>query len=204
MRKLLVLIVPLCVAAAACSSSPAYGEEDLEGIVLQLDEAPAGTQFVESQSGAFTAEELTSDENQLAQLEGEGLIAAFDAIFASPGLAGVEGTITRSGAIIVDSSAFVFESLDGAMTSFARLERDIRDSFGGVGTIFPIVVDDLGDEALAVRIEFFRAAAGPDVGVLYSWRVENLIVRLAVFGEMLDEIADVRPIADVVQSHTSS
>lgn len=202
MRKLSVLVVSVVVIAAACSSSRGFDEQDLAVVVLQLGEAPDDMQFVASQSGPFSIEELTTDETEIARLEGDGFIAAFDAIFASPGLAGVEGDISRSGARLVDSSAFVFASIQGAVSSFSQLETDVPGSFSELGTITPVVADDLGDEAFAVRVDFFNGALGPDVGVLYSWRVENLILRLVMWGEMVNEITDVRPIVDIMDSHT--
>ena len=181
MRKILSAAAALGLAAAACSSGPTYEEADLMAIVLQPDEAPETMQLVESESGSFVIEDVTSDETQLTLYAEEGFVSAYDSIFATPGLAGVPGDAIGRAAMIVDSSAYVYESLEGAETSFARL--------------------DLGDEAFALRVELSRQGLGLNVGVLYSWRVDNMIMRVVVFGNDSVEVDDVRPLADVMQQH---
>ena len=204
MRRLLATAAALAVLAVACSPSPAFDEDDLEALVLQADEAPEEMLLVADQSGAIAIEDLTQDETQLGLFTEEGLISGFDSVYATPGLAGVPGEPIGRVAMIIDSSAYLYESPDGAEMSFARLQREIPDSFDGIGTLFPFEVSDLGEEAFALRVELTRPGIGLDVGVLYSWRIENLILRLVVFGAEGIEDAEVRGLADAMHAHAAT
>ncbi len=58
-------------------------------------------------------------------------------------------------------------------------------------------IDGLGTENYGIRVDFFSPATGPDVGILHTWRVDNLILRLVVFGDGVED-AEVRALIDVV------
>jgi len=192
----LVAGLTLVLMATACSGG-AIDESELAAIVLQPDEASDGTFFVEAESGPVSLEELTADPNQSARLLLDGFVSGYDAIFASPGLAGVEGDISRSRSRLIDSSIFLYTSSEGAESSFGRLKVDAEATFQEFGPTTDLTIDELGTDAYGIRVEFSNPAAGPDVGIVHSWRVDNVILRIVVWGEDLQE-AEVRALVDIV------
>ena len=102
--------------AGTPTATPSAVEEQLNGMVLQLSDLPAGFSLV--QEGFSTNEDVAGDGEDaaeaLARLTEWGRIEGHGVVFAS------ETSSGQSGVLLVDSTASLYQSDSGAAASFAE------------------------------------------------------------------------------------
>lgn len=205
--RLTAVLLALVLPSASCSQ-PAAPEElefrtdfaatDLAEIVLQADEAPPGTDFVEETSGPFALEEFWPSSCCPTQQEAfgdAGFSSAYGSIFEKPGHSG-DPIDTRSGFEVVSSQAVLFLHDEGASEAMlAWIDYYAAPELG------PAPSEGLGEESAAF---VGNPNAPAEALFLYFWRIGPLLLNLRVSaGTGSVGIEDVRPLVDRINERAS-
>lgn len=189
-RRALIALLPL--ALVACSSARTYTLEDLPRLVLQKDEAPAGTTLDSSSSGTETLEEFAEDDAVKEKgLREAGFVRAQFQLFITEDIVG-----RGNKGILANSIALLFASADGAGVGITlikdAIERDGED-------LRALGLPALGDEAFALA---GTLQPGLPPGYAFLWRRENVVLGLVLAGDIagLNENA-ARDLAAVMDRH---
>jgi len=159
------------VLAAACSSDPpVFTPADLPRVVLQADDAPAGTRMVADASGERDLDAFARDGAERDGLEQDGFVLGYVVLFA-PEAWFDPNVHVGSDAVSVQVVAGLFEAPEGAASSLRRYLGDLRDR--QIESAEDLTVPDLGDEAYGLR---GVAPADGSPLLVYLWRVRNLIL----------------------------
>jgi hypothetical protein len=200
--SLLVLLV-----LAGCSQPAApeelefrsdFSADDLDQIVLQPQEAPAGTDFVEQSSGPFALEEFWPSSCCPSQQEAfreAGFSSAYGNIFEKPGHSG-DPIDTRDGFEVASSQAALFLDETGASEAMlAWIEYYAAPEMG------PAPTEGLGEESAGF---VGNPNAPAETLILYFWRIGPLLLNLRVSGGTGSiGLEDVRPLADRINARAS-
>jgi hypothetical protein len=167
-------IVASLLLLAGCRGEPMFTPADLPRIVLQEDEAPAGTRR-SSLSGASDLDGFARDERERDALQKDRFVAGYVAYFPP------ESYFLRQAGSPDDVSfqaiAGLFEAEDGASASLRRYVQDLRARQMRDASDVPSV--GLGEESFGL---FGSAAVDGSPLLIYAWRVRNLVLVLAASG----------------------
>ncbi|KPJ49696.1 MAG: hypothetical protein AMJ38_02900 [Dehalococcoidia bacterium DG_22] len=179
MRKLRLVVSGLTVLAAfvlaavmACGDgegevtptpTAAEVEEQLQGMVLQLEDLPSGVIraeefFVTNEESAASSED---QEGRLAMLEEWGRILGYDVTYPAS-----EEVMSQVGLLLVNSTASIYASEEGASASFADALQTARTTdwaalFGGAQEV---EVEELASPGWVAEMLWLRITAKAAVG----------------------------------------
>jgi hypothetical protein len=164
---------------------------ELNELVLRVEEAPEGTEFLAERSGTLRVEELwPSDCCPGPQLtfEEAGFATAYARVFEMPGHSD-DPIDTRPGWEEVSSAAVLFDTTTGASEALAEW-LEYYDS----PVLDRLPTDGLGEDAVAVT---GSPNAPAEVFYLYLWRVDRAVLALRVsVGTGSVSSAEVRELVD--------
>jgi hypothetical protein len=153
-----------------------FSAADLAQIVLQPDEAPPGTDFVEESSGPFALEEFWPSTCCPVQQEAfgdAGFSSAYGNIFEKPGHSG-DPIDTRPGVEVASSQAALFVDERGASQAMlAWIDYYAAPELG------PAPTEGLGEESAGL---VGHPNAPAETLILYFWRIGPLVLNLRVSG----------------------
>ncbi len=188
------LAAALAVVAIACSATEdgSFTTEQVPGIVLRSDEAPAGTRKVAGVGGEQDLDAFARDAAERAALVQDGFVSGYVAYFAPEAYFDPEALVGDD-AISFQVVAGVFEAPAGASSSLRRFLGDLRTRQLEGATEVP--VPGLGDESYGVS---GRSPADGSALLVYLWRRANLILVLSGSGPVKTEamLAAARAMAD--------
>jgi hypothetical protein len=185
---LTALVAFLLVAAMACDGggdeseatpTPVASEvqDQLKRMVLQLEDLPSGVILAEEffVTAEQSAVESDDPEARLAKLKEWGYILGYDATYQpSPAVS------TVAGLILVNGTASLYSSAEGASASFADAVQTARTTdwaslFGGVEgvNVEEMTSPALTDEMLWLRI---TAKAAPEVGTGEETLAQDMVL----------------------------
>jgi hypothetical protein len=183
------------VLAGACSSDVpdhVFSHPDLENIVLQPDDAPAGTEWASIVSGPSDLAHFARDADELELLQKDEFREGYLSLFVPGGYGEPNSDLPPlpPEAVFVQGIAGLFESGDGAHSALGRFVDDLRT------TEIPSAADvesaGLGDES------FGLVGTTPDGShvLIFAWRRGNLVLSVSGAGDVAPEL--VRSLADRV------
>jgi hypothetical protein len=167
---------------AACTGdgfpSRDYSREDLPLIVLQPDDAPVGTTYVDGESDYFTAEMIWRDPDEqdvIDAVNAAGFQDAFIASFFDPRLYELEDRLNPEGSLAF-SYAVRFRTPAGAAEGLRVIKNNVS---GDAGDLDERPTDGFGPDAFVLHGEL-----DPDQppGFLFAWRVGNVVQALVAVG----------------------
>jgi hypothetical protein len=162
------------VDAADAGSRQGITAVELDEVVLKVDEAPEGTEYLAERSGTLRVDELwPSDCCPGPQLtfEDAGFASAYARVFEMPGHSD-DPIDTRPGWEEVSSAAVLFDTSTGASEAL-REWLEYYDS----PELEKLSTDGLGEEAAAIT---GSPNAPAEVFYLYLWRVDRAVLALRV------------------------
>lgn len=176
---LAVLLLSGCVGRAAPEElefRTDFSAAELEEIVLQPEEAPPGTDFIEESSGPFALEEFWPSSCCPVQQEAfgdAGFSSAYGNLFQKPGHSG-DPIDARPGVEVASSQAALFLDEAGASEAMlAWIEYYAAPELG------PAPSEGLGEESAAF---VGNPNAPAETLILYFWRIGPLLLNLRVSG----------------------
>jgi len=154
---------PAGTAVATPTATPSAVEQQLNGMVLQLSDLPAG--FTQAQESFSTNQDVAGDGDNaaetLAQLTEWGRILGHGVVFSAE-------ASSESGVFLVDSTVSLYQSDGGAAASFADAVTTARatDWQATVGEASDVRVEeipalDVADEMLWLRISGTATVGDP-------------------------------------------
>jgi hypothetical protein len=193
--------------AAGCTDAAAPEEREfrtdfsvpeLAEIVLQPEEAPPGTDFVEEASGPFALEEFWPSSCCPVEQEAfgdAGFSSAYGNLFQKPGHSG-DPIDTRPGVEVASSQAALFLDEEGASNAMlAWIEYYAAPELG------PAPSEGLGEESSAF---VGNPNAPAETLILYFWRIGPLVLNLRVSGGAgTVTVDDVRSLVDRINDRAS-
>jgi len=173
----------LSVLAAGCQAAASFKPDEVGGLLLQPQEAPAGTIFRTDMSGRATLEQFAQGFDMLRSKWAElGFQDGEVRIFMSTTPSGDPAGLT------IGNGAMVFDTADHASQAL-RLHRSLGVPHLTTGAV-DVPVAGLGDEAFAVRFD-----KGPEgtAGAICVVRVGNVVFLVPGSGSSLkpDEVIDI-------------
>ena len=178
--------------------TPEISTADVEGMVLQASQAPAGTELVWTASGPDALALLGPVGEALAILERAGMESAAVSMFATPGFFDdLTGALESGGGVVV-TGAVRFPEVSMAGDVFGPLvaaaEKYVR-SFGETPQAFEM---ELGDQSIG-----FQVAPGifPGGVTVIVWRTDDMGLVAVAQGNI--ERATMQDIAATVQSQAT-
>lgn len=204
LQTIALIVGLLCASCGSGESSRAAEAQEtretveaveLDEVVLRVDEAPEGTEYLVERSGTLRVDELwPSDCCPGPQLlfDEAGFAAAYARVFEMPGHSD-DPIDTRPGWEVVSSAAVLFDSSTGASEALGEW-LEYYDS----PVLEKLSTDGLGEEAVAVR---GSPNAPTEVFYLYLWRVDRavLALRVSVGAESVSGV-EVRELVDRMDS----
>lgn len=190
------MTVTLGLVLAACGGGQGTFEPgDLAGIVIQPEDAPDGTQHVQSMEGSVALASLwvaSTDGSRIArEMLGSGFVDAARRQFEGGTLASPDAALAISLAILFEDEESARGGRDLTVEGFMSDER---------GTSTEISADGLGDEAAGVGGLY--EPSNPEVSAsAFVWRIGNLV--LVAYGAGAIDEAGVRELAERMNERAS-
>jgi hypothetical protein len=164
---------------------------ELDELVLRVEEAPEGTEFLAERSGTLRVDELWPSDccpGPQSTFEEAGFATAYARVFEMPGHSD-DPIDTRPGWEEVSSAAVLFDTTTGASEALGEW-LEYYDS----PVLDRLPTDGLGEDAVAVT---GSPNAPAEVFYLYLWRVDRAVLALRVsVGTGSVSSAEVRELVD--------
>lgn len=179
----------------ACSSGGSghvFSHPDLENIVLQPGDAPAGTEWASIVSGPSDLAHFARDSDELEKLREDRFREGYLSLFVPGGYGEPNPNLPPlpPEAVFVQGIAGLFDSGDGAHAALGRFVEDLRTT--DVPSAADVGAAGLGDESFGLE---GMTADGSHV-LIFAWRRGNLVLSVSGAGDVAPEL--VRSLADRV------
>ena len=197
-RRLALGVVAVALSlVGACSSGGSahvFSHPDIEDIVLQPGDAPAGTEWASIVSGPSDLAHFARDAEELELLQKDKFREGYLSLFVPGGYGEPNPNLPPlpPEAVFVQGIAGLFDSGDGAHAALGRFVEELRTN--EIPSATTVEAGGLGDESFGIE------GATPDGShvLIYAWRRGNLVLSVSGAGDIAAEV--VRALADRVDT----
>ena len=193
-RLALALMIAAGVACSSEAPAETFDAPDLDAIVLQPGDAPAGTEWAASISGPTDLQRFARDAQELELLQQDRFRQGYLSLFVPPGYDDPDSALPPLpvDAVFVQGIAGLFATGDGAHAALGRFVTDLRTN--QIPSAENVDAKGLGEESFGIQGE---VTDGAHV-LIYVWRRGNLIMSVSGAGDI--DSVEVRSLADLVDA----